>query len=276
MAPHVVPPRRRASPTRRTVATSTSPYRSPYRSTKTVETRVTTVQCACRHTDGQWHRTVTHTSCSHTHGQWLSHTSCLSVLFISIHRDATSLRLSASSDRKSATSHMLRCCLRWTDRSAAALRTCFPFSAPAESCERVPATVVLQPFAACRSSHMLPAEVPLGAASPRTGRTPGPASHRMPHALRYRLHNRLAAACSPPPARRRRRLHAACTSPARRLRRLRPGATHAGVISLRPSWRVWRGVYLPGPGASDCGFLRKRGAVDLSLPEWPELVAKAP
>ena len=161
--------------------------------------------------DGQWHRAQSHTRHALTHGQWLSHTSCLSVLFISIHRDATSLRLSASSDRKSASSHMLRCCLRWTDRSAAALRTCLPFSAPAESCERVPATVVLQPFAARRSSHMLPAEEPLGSASPRNGRTTGPASHRMPHALRYRLHNRLAAACTPPPAR---RLLAACTPPA--------------------------------------------------------------
>ena len=53
----------------RTVATSTSLLRS----TETVETRVTTVQCACRHTDGQWHRTVTHTSCSHTRSMALTH-----------------------------------------------------------------------------------------------------------------------------------------------------------------------------------------------------------
>lgn len=249
-----------------TVSTSTSLPRYGTEAQKQSRTRVTTrVQCACAQAHGEWHRTVTHVMLSHTvNGSHTRQTRRSSLR--SIHRDATSLRLSASSDRKSATSHMLRCSLRWTDRSAAALRTCLPFSAPAESCERVPATVVFPAFRRTQIITYAPRRSTPRCRFPTywSDRTTGPASHRMPHALRYRLHNRLAAACTPPPARRRRRLH------------LRPGATHAGVISLRPSWRVWRGVYLPGPGASDCGFLRKRGAVDLSLPEWPELVAKAP
>ena len=161
---------------------------------------------------------------------------------------------------------MLRCCLRWTDRSAAALRTCLPFSAPAESCERVPATVVFPAFRRTQIITYAPRR-----STPRCRFPTYWSDHRA------RLSSHATCTSLPPPQPSGRRLHAAaCTPPARRLRRLRPGATHAGVISLRPSWRVWRGVYLPGPGASDCGFLRKRGAVDLSLPEWPELVAKAP
>jgi hypothetical protein len=208
---HVVPPRRRAcasyTPHCRNIDVAVQKHRNSR------NTSHDSAMCMPAHGRSMAPRTVTHTSCSHTHGQWLSHTSCLSVLFISIHRDATSLRLSASSDRKSASSHMLRCCLRWTDRSAAALRTCLPFSAPAESCERVPATVVLQPFAACRSSHMLPAEYP---------------SVPLPHVLvgppgspLIACHMHFATASTtvwPPPARRRLlAAAAACTPPARRL-----------------------------------------------------------
>ena len=54
--------------------------------------------------------------------------------------------------------------------------------------------------------HMLPAEVPVGAASPRTGRTPGPASHP--------CHMHFATSPPPPqPSGRHRRLHAAGTPP---------------------------------------------------------------
>ena len=193
-----------------TVSTSTPRYRS----TETVAHTSHDTRAMCMRTRSM--APHSHTRHALTHGQWLSHTSCSSVLFISIHRDATSLRLSASSERKSATSQMLRCCLRWTDRSAAALRTCLPFSAPAESCERVPATVVFPAFRRTQIITYAPRR-----STPRCRFPTYWSDHRArlsshatctslppPQPSGRRLH---AAACSPPPPPAR-RLHAACAA----------------------------------------------------------------
>ena len=152
-----------------------------------------------------------HTRHALTHGQWLSHTSCSSVLFISIHRDATSLRLSASSDRKWEVGHITHApMLLAVDRSVGR-----------------GVTYLLAILGTCRVVRARPSDCRLSSLSPHAGHhicsPPKYPSVPLPHVLvgpdhRARLSSHATCTSLPPPQPSGRRLHAAaCSPPARRL-----------------------------------------------------------